>query len=99
MCAMQACSVCECDANEVPSSWLAQEQGSCATAPPPPAAELDSEEHSSGSSAAPCTTAECEQEKGGVEGEGLRYTFSTLLWTMQILLGAQRFMSWQRKWM
>lgn len=72
MCAMQACSVCECDANEVPSSWLAQEQGSCSTASPLAAADANSEE-GQGSSAAPCTSAQCEPGIGLVQGKtGMR---------------------------
>ncbi|MEW5302373.1 MAG: hypothetical protein WDW36_005166 [Sanguina aurantia] len=61
MCAMQACSVCECDANEVPSSWLAQEQASCAANDTPSAAqgELGGE---SSPTAPPCDTAQCAAE-------------------------------------
>jgi hypothetical protein len=32
MCMLQACSVCECDPNEVPQPWVAAEERSCAAA-------------------------------------------------------------------
>mmetsp|Transcript_3220 Transcript_3220/g.7042 ORF Transcript_3220/g.7042 Transcript_3220/m.7042 type:complete len:545 (+) Transcript_3220:351-1985(+) len=62
MCALRACSVCECDANEVPAPWLAAERGSCSAKEQPNHQQEEEGGSSSEGVEAPCDTALCAAE-------------------------------------
>lgn len=68
MCSLRACSVCECDSEEVPAPWLAQERRLAAAQRE--SASKDKDKDKEGGAEAPCNSQLCKHRPRGEAGGG-----------------------------